>query len=122
MGDAGLVPRRVARDGTPRCGMCTLDYRTAQVQSYTLDDSARRCMFQAVKHEQVIARLRAACAKAGTVSLWASTHRINRTHVQNVMAGRRAISPNVLCALGIRANPQTYSLKGKPNGKSKNRR
>lgn len=64
-------------------------------------NSARRDppLFDAL---DVFADLRQACREAGGQKAWAAAHGIAPQHLNDVIAGRRELSPRILAALGWR--------------------
>jgi hypothetical protein len=50
----------------------------------------------------VFAALRLACREAGGQKAWAEAHGVTPQHLNDVLAGRREVTPRILAALGFR--------------------
>lgn len=58
-------------------------------------------MSTALREEEVVARLKAACAAAGGQSAWAAAHGVSVPYVHDVCRGRRGPGDSVLRGLGL---------------------
>jgi DNA-binding transcriptional regulator YdaS (Cro superfamily) len=54
-----------------------------------------------MRDDQVLARLRAECRKAGGQRAWAALYGVSESYVSDLLHGRRKPGPRVLKALGL---------------------